>query len=92
MNRKSPRFPISIKLILAAVILVAALTSTFGLLSTELLHDIYKERATHLSRERMVEFDERSKAVAGYISTTSQESLAGSETLRLTKVLFSIAK
>ncbi|HIA03927.1 MAG TPA: HAMP domain-containing protein [Myxococcales bacterium] len=92
MNRKSPRFPISIKLILAAVILVAALTSTFGLLSTELLHDIYKERATHLSRERMVEFDERSKAVAGYISTTSQESLAGSETLRLTKVLSSIAK
>jgi serine phosphatase RsbU (regulator of sigma subunit) len=92
VNRKSPRYPISLKLIAAAVVLVAGLTATFGLLSIEMLHNIYEERTTHLRRERMVEFDERSKTVAGYISATSQEALAGSETLRLTKVLSNIVQ
>lgn len=86
-----PRFPISFKLIAAAVTLVAGLTVGFVWMGHQLLTKVYHEQAERLHRERIAELERRSVAVASHVGDTASEALAGSETARLHRVLLVIA-
>ena len=82
-----PRFPIRLKLILGAVLLVTTLSVAFAWIADDMLRRFYQERTAQLRRDRVAEVEHRSVAVAGHIGITAVDALAGSETGRLLRLL-----
>jgi predicted proteasome-type protease len=74
-----PRFPISLKLIGAASLLVVLITGGFVAISQDALVEVYEQQAKRLQAERVSSLERRSVAVAGYVGDTAREALVGSE-------------
>ncbi|MFT5430150.1 MAG: sigma-B regulation protein RsbU (phosphoserine phosphatase) [Myxococcota bacterium] len=85
-----PRFPISLKLIGAATLLVVLITGGFVAVGQDALVEVYEQQASRLQTERVSSLERRSIAVAGYVGDTAREALVGSEAGRLHRVLTTI--
>ncbi len=86
-----PRFPIGLKLLAMAALLVAAVTTTFGVLVSSLLRDVYAERASRLESALVLEHEHASRAAAELLRSVMAEAIAGSEAGRIARHLKELA-
>lgn len=86
------RFPIGLKLIIAAVLLVTALTAGFVAVAIDTLERVYEEQAEQLQAARVADMERRSVGVAERLGQTASEALAVTETGRLHRVLANVAE